>query len=164
MAENSKVILPRPCSNSVESSIEMIRNKVMEKFKKYRKRECNKWGEQKNNLTRKENRGLRELKQRVKDGEIVILKTDKSGKLTVMKLGEYDKLGKEKCLGDKKIEREEIRRIERRINDHTKMWCKMLNSGANHDHLQRIISSKKSSSENTAPKYLMYEDHKLEGG
>ena len=44
------------------------------------------------------------------------------------------------------------------------MWCKMLNSGVNHDHLKRIISSKISNSENTAPKYFMFKDHKIEGG
>ena len=128
MAENSKVTLPRPCSNFVESGIEMLRKKIMETFRSYRKRNCNERGEQPSNLNRKQNRGLRKLKQRIKDNELVILKTDKSGKLIAMKREDYEKLGKDKCRQDKKIKREEIRRIERRINEQTKMWCKMLNA------------------------------------
>ena len=54
--------------------------------------------------------------------------------------------------------------IERRINDHTRFWCIMLNSGVNHDHLDRIVKSKLCSSENAAPMYFMYKDHKVEGG
>ena len=93
-----------------------------------------------------------------------MLKTDKSGKLTVISRNEYEKLGKEKCKEDRKLNRTEIRRIERRINEHSKWWCKMINSGASHNHQDRIIASKQSSSENTAPKYYMFKDHKIGGG
>ena len=40
----------------------------------------------------------------------------------------------------------------------------MLNSGKNHEHEERILKSKLCSSENSAPKYFMYKDHKVEGG
>ena len=39
-----------------------------------------------------------------------------------------------------------------------------MNTGVNHDHLERIITSKQSESENAAAKYFMYKDHKAEGG
>ena len=56
----------------------------------------------------------------------------------------------------------EIREIERNINDHTRMLCKLLNAGENHDHIERIINSKVGESEATAPKYFLYKDHEKE--
>ena len=41
---------------------------------------------------------------------------------------------------------------------------KMLNSGENHEHSERVMKSKLCSSENAAPKYYMFKDHKAEGG
>ena len=51
-------------------------------------------------------RGLRKLKKRISNEEIIILKTDKSGKLAVMKRENYLKMGLEKCRDDKLIDRE----------------------------------------------------------
>ena len=76
----------------------------------------------------------------------------------------YTKLGLEKCKQDRKIDRESVRNIERRINDQSRFWTRILNSGLNHDHMDRIMKSKLCSSENPAPKYFMYKDHKVEGG
>ena len=104
------------------------------------------------------------MKKRIRNSEIVILKTDKSGKLAPMSREKYEKMGKEKVKNDEKIDRKEVRRIERRMNEQVVMWSKILNSGENHEHLDRIISSKQSNSENLALMYFMFKDHKKEGG
>ena len=164
LMENKKVTLPKPCDSFVESSIEMLKGRIMKAFEDYKKKHCNDKGHQKTNLTMKEQRGLRKLRKRIANKEIVILKTDKSGKLTPMKRDLYEKMGSENCSNDEKIDREEVRRIERRLNDQVKIWTKMLNSGLNHGHLERVMKSKLCSSENSAPKYYMVKDHKIEGG
>ena len=46
------------------------------------------------------------------------------------------------------------------MNDHTRMLSKIMNIGESHDHLSRILASKILTSENTAPKYYLYKDHK----
>ena len=115
---------------------------VMKTFDEYKKLTCNEIGEQQTNLTRSEQMGLRKIQKRINNHEIVVLKTDKSGKLTVMNRDEYQKIGIEKCRDDKMIDRVEHRRIERRLNDHSRYWCKMLNSGLNHDHQDRVLKSK----------------------
>ena len=102
--------------------------------------------------------------KRIRDHEIIVLKTDKSGKLTVINRDDYKRMGMEDCNNNREVSREEHKTIERRINDHSKFWCKMLNSGANHEQQDRIMKSKLCSSENAAPKYYMYKDHKVEGG
>ena len=54
MTENKKVSLPKPCDNHTESSIEILRKKIMETFRSYRGKHCTEKGEQNTNLTKKE--------------------------------------------------------------------------------------------------------------
>ena len=44
LVENAKVSLPKPCDALTESSIELMRQKVMETFHRYREKNCNKRG------------------------------------------------------------------------------------------------------------------------
>ena len=67
----------------------MIRQETRVAFKKYMEDHCLQKGRQKSNLTKGELRGLKTLKKRVKDGEIVVLPTDKSGLFAVMKRETY---------------------------------------------------------------------------
>ena len=78
--------------------------------------------------------------------------------------GKYERLGMEKKAEDRKIERKEVRCIQRKINAQTKFWTMILNSGVDHNHQERILKSKTNESQNIAPKYFMYKDHKTEGG
>ena len=50
-------------------------------------------GEQPTNLTESQQIGLKSLKKRVKEAQIIILKTDKSGKLCVATVEEYIRMG-----------------------------------------------------------------------
>ena len=113
LPENSRVGLPGLCYSIPESGIEMLITNILKTFNKYQKRVCNEKGEQKSNISRTEQRGLRELRKRIKNHEILILKTDKSGKLTVITRDEYLKMGLEKCSNDERTDREEHKRIER---------------------------------------------------
>ena len=61
----------------------------------------------------------------------------------------YEKIGKRKIIKDEKLGRKELRSIERKINAQVRMWTRILNSGANHEQTERIMTSKQSSSENT---------------
>jgi len=80
------------------------------------------------------------LLKRIKDGEILVLKTDKSGKLTLISREKYLELGKRENRVDQKIERDELRRIERRLNEYTRMRAKIVNAGEAHGHFQGIVS------------------------
>ena len=77
-----------------------------------------------------------------------------------MKREDYYKLGIEDSKGDIEKCREEMQTIEKRTNEHVRMWCKLLNAGESHDHLKRIMKSKSCISDLSASKYLMYKDHK----
>ena len=77
---------------------------------------------------------------------------------------EYMKLGIEKAKEDKEITFDELVDIQKKINDTTRYWVRILNAGASTGQTQRILNSKLSNSCNVAPTYYMYKDHKVEGG
>ena len=136
----------------------------MSMYNNYRTEHCNKRGEQKSNLTEEEEKGLKELQKRIKEKEIVILKTDKTGKFCVMGREQYREVGEKLIEGDMEISRKEIRRREQILNSHSAMWCKFSNMGEDHGHKDRILESKQTKSENLANMYIPAKDHKVEMG
>ena len=77
-------------------------------YKEHRKERCNKNGEQASNLTEEQQQGLKSLQKRIKDKEIVVLRTDKSGKLCVATTEEYIKMGQKHTNKDRIIYRREV--------------------------------------------------------
>ena len=96
LTENSEVKLPLPSDPSTESALHVLKNKIMRVFRDYKSNNCNSEGAQKCNLTPIEQKGYLSLKKRIKEGEILTLKTDKSGKMTIISMEEYLKLGLER--------------------------------------------------------------------
>ena len=121
---------------------------------------CNKKGEVKGNLSEESKDGLRRLQKRIKENEVVVLKTYKSGKMCLVTKEEYIKMGMEHTKKDQEIHRKGIVEKEKQLNGHVFFWAKMWGSGEAHKQRDRIIDSKVVSSEQLADLYLMYKDHK----
>ena len=85
--------------------------------------------------TKKEKRDLLKLKRRVKKGEIVP-KTNKSYKLVIMEKSKYLQMELLDESAVKKIDRREVKRVQNRTNNHTRILMKILNTGESHIHLQ----------------------------
>ena len=100
--------------------------------------------------------------KRVKDGEAVVMRTDKSGKFSITTREKYLEMGQVHIGNDKEVKRVRMREIDKIMNDHSAAWCSMWNTGKDHGHEDRILSSKMSRSENRANLYLSYKDHKKE--
>ena len=116
------------------------------------------------NITEEERMGLKRIQKRIKEGELIVMKTDKSGKMSVTDRENYAKMGQEHIKDDKKIDREEVRRIDKLMNEHSAAWCNMWGTGRHHGQEDRIVSSKTTRSENTAKLYLTHKDHKKDPG
>ena len=127
---------------------------------KYREEKCDRAGRQERNITQEELRGLKKLEKRKNDGEIVIITTDKSSKMCVMRREDYLLLGEEHVSKDRVIDRQEALKREKLLNQHALAWCRMWRTGENHSHEDRIRQSKVTNSENKAELYLTYKDHK----
>jgi len=105
LQENKSVTLPKGVDGKLESEMSMLRDIMMREFIKYKKEmeaneirenveERRRRNQQWKNLTWCEKRCLRSLKKRIENKELICVKTDKSGKLTLMNREEYAALGK----------------------------------------------------------------------
>ena len=96
LQENKSVTLPKGVEERLESEMSMLKELMMREFNRYkreleakdirdnveeRKRKNQQW----RNLTWCEKRGLRSLKKRIENKELICVKTDKSKKLTYEK-------------------------------------------------------------------------------
>ena len=66
------------------------------------------------NPSKKEKKGLVKLQKRIRNQEIAILKTDKSGKLAAISKDDYLKIGLLSNKSDRKVTRKEVQKIEKR--------------------------------------------------
>ena len=70
----------------------------------------------------KQRTGLKKLCKRVKEGEIVVTKTDKSGRLFVSSMEGYLRKGMKHVGEDREITMEEAKALERRMENLSEMW------------------------------------------
>ena len=92
LRENTRITLPRPLKPIHEAMIEVRRKEYNRVFDEYRGKESKK-RKRVTNLTEEESKGVKSLKSRIEKDEIVVLKTDKSSKLTIMNKEEYRETG-----------------------------------------------------------------------
>ena len=129
LKENSKVYLPKPLPSKEEAKIEIRRDQYEKVFKAYVDENCSESGAQSSNLTFSQKNGLRKLQKRKKDGDIIILTTDKSGKFAVTDTETYLEMGAVHTDKDSIVSDHEIKRIQRLHNGHVAMRTRMANIG-----------------------------------
>ena len=100
------------------------------------------------------------LRKRIKEGEIVVLQTDKSGRFAVMKLETYEQAGMKHVALDKEVDLETIKENQRKLNGHCSMWMKIFRMGKDWRHEDRHREVKINNSLEVCPLYLMYKNHK----
>ena len=93
-----------------------------------------------------------------------MLKTEKSRQIVVVNNEECLKMGRTKKTEDRKMDRVDIKKIEEKINDNTRMLTKVFNIGESHKHLKLVQESVIMHSETLALMYYLYKDHKKEPG
>ena len=162
LVECARVTLPKPLSIRREAEIELRREIHDRVYQEYRREHCTSNGEQESNLTSQERKGLESLQKRMKTENLIIMKTDKSGKLCVTTEQMYKEMGEVHVKEDKIIDRDKIREIDKTMNEHSIAWCNMWGTGRDHEQEDRVIQSKTSKGENRAKLYLAYKDHKKE--
>ena len=120
--ECTRITLAQPPDPEEESRIDVRKRTQKEAYEKFRKKNTNLKGEQKSNLTKAEEKGLKSLQKRINDEEIVVLKADKSSRFVVTTLENYLEMGREHTDKDEEVDWEEVKNMERKINFHTTAW------------------------------------------
>ena len=91
---NQRVIMPAPRPTKEECRLEVRTELMKTKFREYKEEFCDEKGEQRQkSLDKQELLGLKDIKKRLQDGEVVIKETDKSHKLCVNSVENYTKQG-----------------------------------------------------------------------
>ena len=118
------VKLPGPKSNKKEEGIEYRRVVWKRIYRDFKDQYSDEKGIQESNLTVEESRGLEKFKKRVADGVLVIVKTDKSGKFSIMSMKEYERAGAVHTRKDTEVTLEFLLKNQRKINGHLSMLLK----------------------------------------
>ena len=161
MKGNNRVILIGKMRGfETEAKLEMMRQELKGVFERYTREKCGPRGLQKSNLTRNEILGLKSLKKRVKEGEIVILPTDKTGLFAVMSRDTYLECGTSHTEKDSIVGWDDLKQSQNEINGHTSMMIKIFDIGRAWDHTSRVRETMLGEAMATCPLSLLYKDHK----
>ena len=95
-------------------------------------------GVQESNLDRDEVEGLKTLKKRVAEGELVVCATDKSGRFAVMMMEDYRWAGSKYTKQDEQVDLAFVKKNQRLLNAHCSMMIKIFLVGKNWEHESRI--------------------------
>ena len=93
------------------------------------------------NISRQEMKAIASLKKRVSDGEILVVPTDKSGRLSVTTKEAYVEAMQPHVASDTTINLDERADIERKLNGHTLQLGRILRIGSDHNHWERFKSA-----------------------
>ena len=100
------------------------------------------------------------MKEKVKNKEIVVFTTDKSGRFAVDTPENYEEAVISHTRNDEQIEIERVKQIETRINQHMKQFNKMFQVGKQHEHEKRVEMATHSTNTAAPPLYGLRKDHK----
>ena len=157
-----RLIEPKQCTIEQEIVMENTKQKLLSTVESYISTHCRKDGELKaNNLTLEERQNLKETKKKIKDREIVIFTTDKSGKFSADKPENYEAAVHKHTEKDEEVEEEDrVRQIENKINQHMRQFNKMFQVGKTNEHEGRVMAATISTNTPPPPMYGLRKDHK----
>ena len=112
------------------------------------------------NLTSDELNGLKSLKKRIKDGSIVICETDKSKRFAALSPSQYIQAAEVHTQKDIEIGPEQIKRLQNHVNDHVWWFNKIMNTGKNWGHDDRMAKNVVDKGEQACHMQLLIKDHK----
>ena len=166
---NKHVYLPKEETTEKEALHEVRRLTMLDAFRETTKNKNNpgeskkgrgKDGRIESNLTRLELEGMKSLQKRVMNEEIIITETDKSKKFCVLTTNQYYQSGKKHTEKDLKISVDQVKDVQKTVNDHSFWLRRIFGLGAERGHEERIGNSMTDRGEVVAPLYLLVKDHK----
>ena len=158
---NANVTLPKARGGfNMEAKLETLRTEAMGVNIRYIGENCGKEGRQKTNLTVSEAKGMKSLLKRVKEGETVVVPTDKTSKLAVMSRAAYIKAGLAHTVGDTEVGWVELKEAQSELNGHIAMLIKIFKMGKNWKHEYRIRETMMGKNHSVCPISLLLKDHK----
>ena len=145
-----RVTIPECAEPTTEAKLTLCRenlNKVLEEYKGNQART-------ESNLTKPQKRGLRKLRRRVKNKEIVCFQTDKSGSMSVDTPENYVDSMQPHLEGTIPSTEDEYVKTEKLINAHMTTWCRVMKFD------KRVARNFINENNDIPPLYGLRKDHK----
>ena len=118
-----RIHLPEYEDERFEIHLKILKEEMMDEVKEYIANKCdNKGNIKKTNLTKTEERGLKECLKQNKNEEHVYYMTDKSRTMSVDTPENYIKAMEKHISGDRHITDDELKEIEKKMNGHAIMF------------------------------------------
>ena len=121
--------MPKKSDFDTEMNMSVIKQKMMEATKHYEKKFCNNAGYPESNLTKEERDGIKEIKEKVKNKELFVKGTDKSGRLCADTIENYSEAIGKHTVGDETISIKQAEYLEGKLNDNLKILNRIFNVG-----------------------------------
>ena len=141
---NQRIFLPGPRPAKEEAEL-LVRRMTWERTTElFIQQYCKENGElTESNLSDKEKSGLKKILKRIKNGEIVVTQTDKSGKLAVNSYDSFVEQGRKHVKDDKEINWKEATAYQNHLSGHTRVLVKVFNVGAQwgEKNEQRVVGA-----------------------
>ena len=111
------------------------------------------------NLTKNEIKAMKTLKDRIKEGELIVSQTDKSSRFAVLSKQQYLESGKVHTSKDKEISWKEVAYLQKQINSHVWWLTKILKYGQKKDP-ERLLRNLQNHCLEVPDMALLIKDHK----
>ena len=145
-----------------EKILEKLKDDIMKTVAEYKNENCDSKGYFKsNNLSKEENQGIKEIKDKIRNKDIVVFSTDKSGRFSVDTPTNYEEAISVHTAKDIEIDQERVKGIETTINQHMKQFNKMFNVGTTFEQEERVSAATTSTNTPPPPLYGLRKDHKV---
>ena len=153
---NSRVRFTKARSGVLENNLEA---ELLHHHREWVAENCNCKKDQESNLSSDEQMGLKSIKKRVADGDLVILPTDKSGRFAMMSIKTYIEAGMVHIKDDQEVGVAEKQANQTKINGAVSMLLKIFRVGKDCKHESRWRESTLSKSLEACPLWLLFNDH-----
>ena len=158
---NTRVMPPKVGSGDQELSIQLMKSEVLRASSMFCKSKCDESGTLKNmTLSRSEVRGRTKLLKRVKDSEMVLSSTDKSGKIAVWSRDLYLEAAQEHITKDDLVNQELVNKFENQANGLATATCNAFNLGSEREQQDRVSKAMKVFDVPPPNVFFLAKDHK----
>ena len=154
---NSRVYLPEALDDKKEIDMHRLKEKLQVITDEYKRNNKT----IKRNLTKDQLSGIRKLKKRREEDEIVIYQTDKSARMAVDNTKNYIECMATHIEGDQVIGEKDNKEIEKLINAHAVCWLRFMQAGELTGDKFRIKMSMQSKNNDASCLYSLRKDHKV---
>ena len=160
---NTRVKLPKPLSEKEEFHCEMKRQQYSDTMDEFINEQEEQYSQIKSdvpiNLSKRERIGLKTLRKRIADDELIVCSTDKSGRFSVMTHEQYIQAGMVHTKKDQEIDWAHVRYLKNQVNSHVSWLARILQYGKDTD--QERMAANLITGQDLPDMSLLVKDHKM---